>query len=82
MKQAKPCQYKKVRFYHPQLGPTAGLVVTVKQLQDLGLAGFSRLFPTSEIPKMKRLQMSPPYNTFEDAFNHQFDLQNMTRVKA
>lgn len=73
MKQGKPEQYKKVRFYSQVYGPTVGIVLTIAKLTELGLDGFSRLFPYSESLKMDRIQLSPPYDTWEEAFNHEFN---------
>jgi hypothetical protein len=37
------------------------------------IGDISRLFPYSEAMKMERIHTSPVYDTWEAAFNHQFE---------
>jgi len=64
--------YSKVRFLC-QSGATAGLVLESAKIPALGIVGISRLFPVSEFPKMMRLQISPHYQTWDEAFLHHFN---------
>jgi len=62
--------YHKVRFIGDNKY-TAGLVVTEAQAR-LPITELSRFFPYSEFPKMTRLEISPAYETWEQAFAHEF----------
>ena len=64
--------YSKVRFVS-KAGATAGLILESAKIPTLGIEGISRLFPMSEFPKMMRLQISPHYQTWGEAFLHQFN---------
>jgi hypothetical protein len=64
--------YRKVRFTSPTNGSTAGLVVTCYQDSQHSIESLSRLFPYSEAPKMRTLQVSQAYRTWEEAFDHEF----------
>lgn len=64
--------YRKVRFYSPVNGATAGLIVETNKLANMSIPDISRLFPYSEANKMQRIQCSPEYGTFEAAFLHEF----------
>lgn len=63
--------YFKVRFTSKNHGATAGLIVKEKDVTTV--SDLSRLFPKSEFRKMERLEISQPYKTLEEAFNHSFD---------
>jgi len=62
--------YHKIRFIGDNQY-TAGLVVTEAQAKQ-PITKLSRLFPKSEFPKMTRLEVSPAYKTWDEAFAHQF----------
>lgn len=69
----KPTQYCKIRFvskYHH--GVTAGLVFSDAQLKGKTIADLSRYYPFAEYNKMDRLQRSPFYATWEEAFQYTF----------
>jgi len=62
--------YHKVRFTS-SIGSTAGLILTDKQVK-LHITEISRMFPYSEAMKMATFQVSPAYETWEQAFAHEF----------
>lgn len=67
--------FVKVRFASPS-HQTAGLVFTSPQLLQHNIASLSRLFPSKEFgrlgSRLVRLEMSPEFETFEQAFAHEF----------
>jgi hypothetical protein len=65
--------YIKVRFTSKANGSTAGLVIEADKLYRTPLTELSRLFPVSEASKMERVELSPEYDSFEEAFAHNFD---------
>jgi hypothetical protein len=68
-----PETYCKIRFvskYHH--GATAGLIFSASQLEGKTIAGISRFFPYSEANRMDRLQRSPFFENWNDAFNYEF----------
>jgi hypothetical protein len=58
---------------------TAQLVVDTERYPQgkATVETYSRLFPYSETPKMKRLCMTSPYNSFEEAFNERSKAQDL-----
>lgn len=64
--------YQKIRFTSKANGSTAGLVLETEKLKDMTISDISRCFPYSEALKMERLETSPQYETWEQAFNHEF----------
>ena len=62
----------KVRFTSVSRGSTAGLVFEADQLYRMRLDQLSRRFPISETNKLKRVQLSPEYDTWQQAFEHEF----------
>lgn len=62
--------YQKVRFTDGKQS-TAGLIV--KDAGNKTISQLSRMFPDYEAPKMKRLQVSPKFETYEQAFSYEFD---------
>ena len=62
--------YHKVRFTNGD-ECTAGLIVTAAQAR-LPITELSRFFPRSEFRKMARVQISPAYKTWDEAFAHKF----------
>ena len=64
--------FRKIRFIAPHAGVTAGLVIGPKQT-NWTITELSRLFPLWEAMKMKRLQSSPFFSTFEEAFSFSFE---------
>lgn len=68
-----PEQYCKIRFvskYHH--GATAGLIVSETKLKGQSISDISRWYPYSEANKMDRLQRSPFFATWDEAFQYQF----------
>jgi hypothetical protein len=63
--------YVKFRFTSRN-GATAGLVIDSFRFARTSITDLSRFFPYSEAPLMARLEVSPEYPTWEDAFNHSF----------
>ena len=51
---------------------TAGLVLATEQIVDHSPSGLSRFFPMAEARAMDRLQISPTFETWADAFAHTF----------
>lgn len=64
--------YQKIRFYSSH-GATAGLVIPAEDMRSKSLSELSMLFPYSEYRKMAFFQFSPPYPTWEEAFQHTFE---------
>jgi len=71
--------FVKVRWTSSR-GATAGLVFDKVQLDRLSIPELSRRCPRSEATKMHRLEISPAYGTFEEAFLHQFEV--ITKAQA
>ncbi len=63
--------YRKFRFTSRN-GATAGLVIESDRFERMSITDLSRFFPYSEAQFMARLEVSPEYPTWEDAFNHSF----------
>lgn len=63
--------YQKVRFSSPT-GATAGLVLRTADLRNKTVADISRLFSYSEARFMRRLEVSPEFATWAEAFGHDF----------
>ena len=72
MKQPK---YGKVRFVDNYNGETAGIILTDTQQQDMTISEIGALFPYSEATKMTRLERSKYFDTFNEAFYYNFDIQ-------
>ena len=66
-------QYAKIRFTSKNNGSTAGIVLEIGKLAYMTTSDISRLFPMPEASKMERLERSEFYDTFEQAFSHQFN---------
>ena len=64
--------YQKVRFYSKRHGVTAGLIIHRDRKTLQTVDSLSRLFPVSEAPKMERLQASPLFDTWDEAFAFEF----------
>lgn len=68
-----PEQYCKIRFvskYHH--GATAGLIFSASQMKGKTIADISRAYPISEFQKMNRMQRSPMFETWDEAFRYEF----------
>ena len=65
-------KYYKIRFTSKKRGSTAGPIFSRSQLTKMDIADVSRLFPYSEAFKMERLEKSPAFSTWEEAFNYTF----------
>ena len=63
--------YQKVRFTS-KTGVTAGLVFKSESLAKLSLGELSRRYPYSEAMKMAKVQTSPKFGTWAEAFSYQF----------
>lgn len=64
--------FVKVRFYSRSHGATAGLIFRASDVRTMTIGEISRRFPYSEAPKMHRLEVSPEYCTWDEAFAHIF----------
>lgn len=65
--------YCKIRFvskYHH--GATAGLILHTDTLKGKTIADLSRYFPIGECNKMDRLERSPFFATWDEAFAYTF----------
>ena len=68
-----PETYCKIRFvskYHHEA--TAGLIFSATKLKGKTIADLSRFFPYSEANRMDRLQRSPFFENWDDAFAYEF----------
>lgn len=68
--------FQKVRFTSQRNGATAGLVLESAKLAAHNVESLSRLFPMSEAGKMERIEVSPQYDSWDAAFNHDFSATN------
>ena len=59
---------------------TAALILDSEVIDTMTVTEISRLFPYSESTKMVFLEISPEYDSFEDAFNADFVAVKSTRV--
>jgi len=59
---------------------TAALILDSDKIDGMTVTEISRLFPYSECTKMVYLEISPEYDSFEDAFNADFVAAKSTRV--
>ena len=65
--------FHKVRFISRDGSrATAGLVMPTEQIMDRSPSSLSRFFPMEEAGAMHRLQISPTFKTWEEAFDHAF----------
>jgi hypothetical protein len=48
---------------------TAGLILPTAKVHAMSVNEISRLFPTSEARKMKRVHISPEFETWDEAFD-------------
>ena len=63
----------RIRFTSRKHGATAALVFTSDRLAQIKSVGeLSRAFPYSESLKMERLEVSPNFPTFDEAFAYEF----------
>lgn len=65
--------FVKIRFTSKIHGATAGLVLSAELVKQATASELSRYFPYTECRKMERLEVSPPYDTWNAAFLHTFD---------
>jgi hypothetical protein len=65
--------FVKYRFTSKNNGNTAGLVLDTSKHKRTSVTELSRAFPYSESAKMERLEISPEYETWEEAFHHEFE---------
>jgi hypothetical protein len=59
---------------------TAAIILDSEVIDRMTVGEISRLFPYSESNKMVFLEISPEYDSFEDAFNADFLAVTSTRV--
>ena len=59
---------------------TAAIILDSEVIDRMTVSEISRLFPYSESTKMVFLEISPEYDSFEDAFNADFVAVKSTRV--
>jgi hypothetical protein len=64
------CKIRFVSEYHH--GATAGLILEASKMKGKTIADLSRYFPVSEFRKMDRLERSPFFATWDEAFNYTF----------
>lgn len=64
--------FVKIRFTGPA-GATAGIILPYAKVSHATISELSRHFPMSEANKMRRLDISPQYALWDDAFTHQFE---------
>lgn len=67
--------YKKIRFTSKRHGATAGLVIETNR--DMSISALSRLYPMYEARKMERIEVSPAYPTWGEAFAYDFEAQKL-----
>ena len=65
--------FHKVRMFG-RAGETSGLVVGEHDAALKSPVALSKHYPYWECNKMDRLQISPVYMTWEEAFRHDFDM--------
>lgn len=68
-------KFRKFRFTNGK-EHTAALIMESAKLIKMPVTEVSRLFPYSEAPKMRTFEMSPAYETWEQAFEYQFKKGN------
>lgn len=66
-------RYIKVRFTSKEHGVTAGLIFPESVYERMSVEKLSRHFPYSEALKMRMIERSKAYRTWEEAFLHSFD---------
>ncbi len=66
-----PMPYRKVRFTSSR-GSTAGIVVEAPKLAKMSISEVSRLFPVSESRFMSKIQTSPEFLSWDEAFAYEF----------
>lgn len=64
--------YKKVRFTSRE-GSTAGLIFRSSEIQNKTVPDLSRFFPYSESRFMRKVQVSPEFDTWAEAFDFVFE---------
>ena len=64
------CKLRVVSTYHH--GLTAGLIFSATALKGKTIADLSRYFPIGECNKMDRLERSPFFETWDEAFAYTF----------
>ena len=64
----------------PDSQTTAALILDSEKIDGMTVTEISRLFPYSECTKMVYLEISPEYDSFEDAFYADFVAAQSTRV--
>ena len=72
-----------ISAYHdilPDSQTTAALILDSEKIDGMTVTEISRLFPHSESTKMVYLEISPEYDSFEDAFYADFVAVKSTRI--
>ena len=64
----------------PDSQTTAALILDSEKIDGMTVAEISKLFPYSESTKMVYLEISPEYDSFEDAFYADFVAVKSTRI--
>lgn len=64
----------KVRFYSKSYGETAGLILPANLIKNgkIDVVKASCYFPMAEFRKMEKVEFSPEFNTWDEAFKYQF----------
>jgi len=65
-------KYRKVRFFSPEHGATAGIVLPAEKVKHSTIPELSDYFPMFEAMKMQRLELSPEFDSFDAAFFYEF----------
>jgi hypothetical protein len=65
-------QFYKVAFSHPEHGFTAGLIFDSQFYKVNSVSDISRYFPMYEARKMQTIHVSPAFDTWDEAFAHNF----------
>ena len=72
-----------IHHYHatlPDSFVTAALIVDSDKLNKMTISEISQMFPYSESTKMKYLEISANFETWEDAFNADFQAKRSNQV--
>lgn len=59
-------------MFRSDAGDTIGRVIEKSTFDLMSLSRIARLYDESDLPKMKELHISDPYQTYSDAFHHHF----------
>lgn len=66
-------KYIKYRLTSKRYGVTLGVVISQDVYNRLSFSDLSLAFPIQQAQLMKQVECSPPYDSTEHAFAHEFD---------